>query len=270
MNEQTPTPDGDAAADGAPQQQDIEDADLASSLAGLSQLAVGRGQQGLEDMLSHVAAFAAHAIPGADGAGLTLYEDDRVNTIVASADFVREVDAIQYGIGEGPCITAAAQSSTQRSGSLGGDPTWPRFGPRVSRLGVHSALSLPLIGPDGVLGAMNIYAHAKDAFDDRAAELGELFAVPAAISVLNAQALTQARRLATQLQSALTGRATIDQALGILMSRAGCTADEAFSRLRTMSQTEHLKLVQVAKGIVDDAVRRARARHTDTEIPDQP
>jgi hypothetical protein len=51
---------------------------------------------------------------------------------------------------------------------------------------VRSALPLPLIGSDGVLGAMNIYAHRSDAFDERVAELGELFAVAAAFSVQNA------------------------------------------------------------------------------------
>ena len=68
------------------------------------------------------------AIPGADGAGLTLIEEDRADTIVKSAPFVREIDDIQYGLGEGPCISAAAQGEPMRSGSLGGDPRWPRFG----------------------------------------------------------------------------------------------------------------------------------------------
>ncbi len=265
MSNETP-PAAPAPVEGsdpnAQDQADAEDADLASSLAGLSQLAVGHGQQGLEDMLRHVADFAANAIPGADGAGLTLLQDDRADTIVASTQFVRDVDAIQYGIGEGPCITAATEARTVRSGSLGGDPQWPHFGPRVGRLGVHSVLSLPLIGPDGVLGAMNVYAHAKQAFDDRAAELGELFAIPAAISVLNAQALNQARRLSIQLEAALAGRSVIDRALGIVMSRAGCTSDEAFDRLRTISQNDHVKLAQIAQGIVEKAVARARSRHT--------
>jgi GAF domain-containing protein len=268
MSEQIP-PAAAGQADGAQVQSDAEDADLASSLAKLAQLAVGHGQQGLEDMLSHVAVFATQAIPGADGAGLTLFENDRADTLVASATFVREIDAIQYGIGEGTCISAAAEGRTMRSGSLGGDPLWPHFGPRVGRLGVHSVLSLPLVGPGGVLGAMNVYAHRKNSFDDRAVQLGELFAVPAAISVMNAQALTQARRLAVHLQGAMTTRATIDHALGIIMSRAGCTADEAFYRLRGISQTDHLKVVQVARNIVNDAVKRARARHTHTEMPDQ-
>jgi GAF domain-containing protein len=239
----------------------LDDEGLQASLAALSQLAMGAGQQGLEDLLVRVAECAVRAIPGADGAGLTLTEADRVDTMVASTDFVREVDAIQYGIGEGPCITAATEGRTVRSGSLGGAKLWPRFGPRVGRLGVHSVLSLPLrVGVD-VLGAMNIYAHAKDAFDERAVELGELFAVPAAISVLNARELAQARRLAAHLQSALTHRTIIDQALGIIMSRTGGSDAEAFDRLRAMSHTENKKVSAIAQAVVDEAVRRARARH---------
>jgi AmiR/NasT family two-component response regulator len=54
----------------------------------------------------------------------------------------------------------------------------------------------------------------------------------------------------------------IDQALGILMSRTGSTPDQAFDRLRDRSQTDNVKLREVAQRVVDEAVRRARARHT--------
>lgn len=235
-------------------------ADLRRSLTALSHLIIGNGRPGLESALTKIAEYAVRAVPGADGAGLTLMEHDRPDTIVASEDFVREVDAIQYGIGEGPCISAAAQRRTVMCGSLSTDGQWPRFGPRVARLGVHSALSLPLIADGDVLGAMNIYAHSHDAFGERAVEIGELFAVPAAISVHNAQVLAQTGRLADQLQAALTNRSTIDRALGIVMSRTGCTEDEAFARLRATSQAENRKVADVAQHLVDEAVRRARAR----------
>lgn len=238
-----------------------QDADLATSLTGLSKLSTGAFR--LTELLTRVASMAVAAIPGADGAGLTLLEADHADVIVKSTEFVREIDDIQYGLGEGPCISAAATGRTMRSGSLGGDARWPRFGPRAGRLGVHSVLSLPLLTPVGVLGAMNVYAHGKDVFDARAEELGEVFAVPAAISVLNAQVLSQAQRLATQLQAALISRPMIDQAIGILRSRSGDTAAEAFTRLRMMSQTRHLKLTQVAATIVDEAAARARVRRTD-------
>ena len=246
--------------DAAAQEQAAEeDTDLRASLAGLSRLALGH--KGLATVLTHVAEFAARAIPGADGAGLTLLRGDRPDTVVASAEFVGHVDAIQYRIGEGPCITAAAQGRTVSSGSLGGEKLWPRFGPRVGRLGVHSVVSLPLWGSEPiVVGALNVYAYEKDAFDERAIELGELFAVPAGISVQTAKELDTARRLTAQLESALTTREVIDHAIGIVMSRTGCTPEEAFDKMRVISQTEHRKLVHVAHQVRDDAVRRARAR----------
>ena len=262
LAEPLPSPTGSAHEREQTQEQEVaEEEDLRLSLAGLAGLATGHIS--LPTLLTRVAELAVQAIPGADGAGLTLLQDNRPDTIVATADFVRAVDDIQYGIGEGPCIMAAAQGVTVRSGSLGTDSTWPRFGPPVSKLGVHSALSLPLIGSEGVLGAMNIYAHAHDAFDDRAAELGELYAVPAAISVQNAQVLAQAVALAAQLETAMATRSVIDHAMGVLMSRTGCSPAEAFTRLKILSQHENRKLPVVAQRLLDEAVRRARATHTD-------
>jgi AmiR/NasT family two-component response regulator len=62
--------------------------------------------------------------------------------------------------------------------------------------------------------------------------------VPAAIAVQNAQILAQTRRLAANLQAALTTCAVIDQAIGILITRSGISADEAIYRLRTCSQSK--------------------------------
>ena len=262
--EQTPEV-GEPAGDGLDEsagprpavQRAAEEDDLRESLAGLSRLT---NRLGMEDLLTRVATYAVRAIPGADGAGLTLLEDDRANTIVATAAFVSEIDDIQYGIGQGPCITAAREGQTVMSGSLGSDPRWRKFGGTVARLGVHSVLSLPLVTPDRVVGAMNVYAHDRHVFDERAAELGEIYAIPAAIAVQNAQVLAQTQRLAAQLQSALETRGVIDRAIGIMMSRSGGTEDQALARLRALSQNEHHKLAVVARQIIDDAVRRAEAR----------
>lgn len=240
------------------EESEQQDADLAASLSQLSRLSASRF--GLVELLTKVATMAVQAIPGADGAGLTLLEPNHADIIVKSTDFVREIDDIQYSIGQGPCISAVQTGTTMRSGSLGGDPRWPRFGPRAGRLGVHSVLSLPLSTPGGVVGAMNVYAHIKDAFDERSEQLGEFFAVPAAISVVNAQILAQSERLAAQLQAALTSRPLIDQAIGILRSRSGDTAAEAFTRLQQMSQHEHIKLTAVAAALVEEAAARARVR----------
>lgn len=222
-----------------------------------------------------MATFAVGAIPGADGAGVTLLRvggtGSRIEALAASAQFVSDIDQLQYEtLQEGPCITAVMERRTVRSGSLGGEKMWPRFGPRVGRLGVHSALSLPLLlpphqhGPDvGAVGAINVYARDKDVFTEHAAHLGELFAVPAAVAVHNAQVLATARSLATQLQEAMSSRPIIDQAIGVLRARAGISESEAMARLRGISQREHTKLATVASRLIQEATQRARARHTD-------
>ncbi|SDE31452.1 GAF and ANTAR domain-containing protein [Auraticoccus monumenti] len=240
-----------------------QERDLESSLRDLAGLSMAG--QPLEESLTRVALLAVRAIPGADGAGLTLLESGRPDTIVTTSDFVAEVDAIQYGLGQGPCIDAAALGTTVVSGSLGGDHRWVRFGSRVARLGVHSAVSLPLlVGPE-VVGALNVYARDKHVFDDRAASLGEVFAVPAAIAVQNAHVLAQAVRLAQRLGSSLEERSVVDQAVGIMLARSGGTPAEALERLRTLSQHQHTKMSALARTIVDEAVRRSRARHTEHE-----
>ncbi|MDV6259927.1 GAF and ANTAR domain-containing protein [Rhodococcoides yunnanense] len=238
------------------------DDDFKASLAGLGRLAMST--MSLPETLSHVAEFAVRAIPGADGAGLTLLHPDLPATIVASADFVRVVDDIQNELGQGPSVTAAAEAITVRSGCLDADSRWPEFGPLVRELGVHSVLSLPLTTKSVLLGSMNVYAHRPDAFDDQAAALGELFAVPVAITVQNARALDSAVQLTEQLEKALSTRAVIDQAIGILISKTGCSDVEAYDTLRSIGHTEHEKLAVVAQSMVVEAMKAARTRHRST------
>lgn len=254
---------GDAARDGARQNRTQarrstadEQADLERSLRELSELATGRIP--LRTMLTKVAEYAVQAIPGAEGAGLTLIADDRSETLVSTNQLVTDVDAIQYGIRQGPCITAAMVGRTMRSHSLGEDQRWPEFGPRVVGLGVHSALSLPLIAPNRVVGAMNIYARSKDAFSEQSAILGELFAVPAAVAVQNGQILAQAQALAAQLQTALGQRVVIDQAVGLLIGRDKVSGDDAERWLRAMSRERQLSLHEVAAVTLQEATDRER------------
>jgi GAF domain-containing protein len=216
----------------------------------------------LTETLTHVALLAVEAVPGADGVGLTAIEPGRALVTVASMDFVAAVDTVQYDLGEGPCIEAAAVGRTRVSGSLGGDARWPRFGPRAGRLGVHSVLSLPLTVGDRRLGSLNMYGHRRDAFSAEAVAIGEQFSAQASATVANAMVLEQARALTRRLETALGSRTVIDQAIGVLMARNGSTAEEAFEVLKTISATEGTKLAEIAQTLVTLAVARARARRT--------
>lgn len=235
----------------------VDNEALTSSISALAKLS---GEQlDLTEMLTEVAALAVQAIPGADGAGLTLLELERADLIVKSEPFVREIDDIQYSIGEGPCISAAATGQTKRSGRLSLDPRWPQFGPRASGLGVHSALSLPLVVTTGILGAMNVYAHRPNAFDSYSQRCGEKFAVSASLAVQNAQILDQTARLVEQLRAGLKGRGLIEQAVGVLRRRGVRTAQEAMDQLREMSTAQQIPLTSAAIAVLESAVRQGRA-----------
>jgi hypothetical protein len=185
----------------------------------------------------------------------------RIESWVVTAEFVREIDTLQYEVHhEGPCMSAMQTRRPCISGSLGDETRWPRFGSAVARLGVNSSLSLPLVLREQVIGVINAYAYDLDAFDEHAVALGAKFAGPAAVSIHNARLLTQARQRAEQLQRALGSRSVIDQAIGIIRGRSGGSAEEAFGRMVKISQDENVKLHVIAQRIVDMSVRRALAR----------
>jgi GAF domain-containing protein len=252
----------------SPAQVEADELDLNAGLSGLAGIVADA--RGVDEILGQVAQFAVQAIPGADGAGVTLLhprntdagsDDLRIQAWSVTAEFVQIIDTLQYEkLHEGPCITCIRSGRPAISGSLGSDRRWPRFGGSVARMGVHSVLALPLAVGDRVVGSINSYAYAKDAFAEHAIQLGSQFAGPAAVSVYNTQLLASTQLRTTQLQQALRSRAVIDQAIGIIRSRTGGTAQEAFDRLIRISQREHVKLADVAEQLVEEAVRRARAR----------
>jgi transcriptional regulator with GAF, ATPase, and Fis domain len=252
-------------ADLSTSQKEADELDLHDGLRRLSGMVTGA--RDAVELLRQVAEFAAGAIPRVDGAGVALIDETTglatLQTAAATAGFVHDIHAVQYSdLGEGPCITCTQTQRATVSGSLGADTRWPRFGGRVARMGVHSALSLPLIVGEQVIGAINCYANSQDAFGEHAVRLGTQFSEPAAVSIYNAELLAGARAHVDRLQQALENRTVIDQAVGIIRSRSGASAEVAFQRLIQMSQTGNVKLRVVAARLVEDAVRRAQARRT--------
>ncbi len=73
--------------------------------------------------------------------------------------------------------------------------------------------------------------------------------------------LNQTQQIAEQLQTALSALATIDQAIGILISRSGGSPEDAAATLREVSRSRDTDLATVARRIVEDVSRRSAARH---------
>lgn len=79
--------------------------------------------------------------------------------------------------------------------------------------------------------------------------------------------LDRLAREADQLREALTSRATIDQAKGIVMAQRGCNADEAWRWLVKLSNDSNVRVADVAAALVYQVTRQdsgqARSRAAD-------
>jgi GAF domain-containing protein len=220
--------------------------DELSDLAGLLQT-----DESLDTRLGHVADIAVRAIPACDAAGVTLFEHDRVTTAAASGPLVRRVDSHQYANDEGPCLESLRTGEVRRSPSLAEEMRWPKFRRPTLDEGVVSCLSLPLVvGNHGTGGVLNLYSQNRP-FEEADEEIGRRFIPPASVAVANARAYAKANAVIEQLQEALQSRDVIGQAKGIIQVREHCGPDEAFERLRGLSQHRNIKLRDLAKAVVE-------------------
>lgn len=212
------------------------------------------------DTLRQIASIAVAVVPPADGAVLSLADDRSGRRTLASGSFVRAADDLQYTLAEGPAIAALEDGMSVGSGSLGGEPRWPRFGPRVGRMGIHSVLAVPVrVGRD-VVGTITLYSQTKAAFGPAATRVAESYAALAAAMAWNAHVIESSRERIADLTEALHTRPVIDRAVGIIISRSGITPEVALERLRRRSNRERVTVSVIAQQIVDDAVRRANGQ----------
>jgi transcriptional regulator with GAF, ATPase, and Fis domain len=203
----------------------------------------------LQTTLGHVVDSAVGVIPACDAAGVTLFEHERPTTAAASGPVVRRVDNIQYAGDEGPCLETL-RTGVPRRAWLQSDTRWPKFREPALREGVASCLSLPLvIGDHGTGGVLNLYSQTR-AFEAADEKVGRRFASQASVAVANARAYGKAQALIEQLEDALQSRDVIGQAKGIIEVRENCGPDEAFDRLRSISQLRNIELRDVAVAIV--------------------
>jgi hypothetical protein len=213
---------------------------------------------GLRETLARVADYSVLAFPAGEGAAVRLR--DGTGTVIAGHPATRMADELHDTLGEGPALDALATGRVSWCGSLGASERWRGFGPRAGRLGLHSVLSVPLILPTAPVGTITIYGGAKDAFTQLDVDAAHYYALPTAAVIRNACLLEQSQRRVEQLTEALRVRPPVDQAVGVIMSRTGRSAPETLEALRRMSNVRHVKVSELARDLMDEAVRRAQRR----------
>jgi PAS domain-containing protein len=222
---------------------------LAAVLAELAALPIGNEDR--QRLLSRLAVLVQSAVPASTAVSITLGSPVDPQQLGSDSTVAQELDGRQLQAGEGPCWHAHATGVVVTVDDLPSDDRWPRLRPLLSDSPVRSVLALPLREGGEPVGVVNVYAAEAGAFTGDNRRIAEL--VTAAVGgVLQTVAERESLRdLAANLEKALTSRATIDQAKGVLMARLGVSPDEAFTRLVALSNRLNVKLRDLAQLVVD-------------------
>ncbi|OBK21941.1 response regulator receiver protein [Mycobacterium asiaticum] len=199
-----------------------------------------------EVVIDQLIAEAAHTIPGAQYAGLTVAtRHGQISTQASTHQWPRWLDQIQQRYQEGPCLIAAWEHHTVRVDDLVADARWPRYRhAALAETPIRSILSFELFTSTHTLGALNVYAEVPHAFDDEAVEIGFVFATHAAL-------VWDSVQRERNFQSALASRDIIGQAKGMLMHQFDIDAVRAFELLKRLSQESNTPLVNIARAVVE-------------------
>jgi GAF domain-containing protein len=222
--------------------------DLAEALTELADLMVATPS--MDKFLTDLARLATAVITPPASCGITLAQANQPLTVASSDPLAAHVDEVQYGHDQGPCLQAMRTGQIVMADDLATEQRWGSYSAYALSYGVHSSLSLPLTVDGDTRGALNLYAGTAHAFGPSEQQHAELFAGPASAALTGVTRQVHQVQLSEQLRAALSTRAVIDQALGILMDQNGCDSVTAFAILRESSQHQNRKLHDVAADLV--------------------
>lgn len=191
---------------------------------------------------------AARNIPGADFVSITVRERSQtLHTLTSTHPIAARADALQYELGEGPCLAAVAEERFVLVNDLTAGGPFPRYRARAVDLGLGAQAAIQLIH-NGETAALNLYARTPGVFDRATVQLADLFATHAG-SLLGYAVQVE------QLSEALHTRTDIGIAVGIVMERFGIARDPAFAFLVRHSNTRNVKLRELARQVADGTFR---------------
>ena len=191
-----------------------------------------------------------------DAAGIMVSSaDGELRVLASSSAAMRLLELFELQHEDGPCPDAFRTGERTSSSSLTHDLSrWPRFSARAIEVGFGAVDALPMRLRGRTIGALNLFRAGEGALNEADLVAAQPFADVATIAVLQHQAASEANALNEQLTFALNSRVAIDQAKGMVAERLTVGIDDAFAQLRTYARSRNLRLVDVARDVLDGSL----------------
>lgn len=212
------------------------------------------GANSLTDSLEILARTAAETLGSLMGSpvecGIVLKRVKAAPTITGTTAQAVLLARLDQEAGEGPLTEALAGNGTVAMNHVPTDFRWARYRPHLQGAGVDSVLGLRLRLDEGAEAALAFFAPGVQAFPLHVIAAARNFADLAARGLRLVLELQTTSTRASDLQSALESRTSIDIACGVIMAQNRCSYDDAIAIIAKASSHRNLKLRKVAEGIL--------------------
>ncbi|HEX6856291.1 MAG TPA: ANTAR domain-containing protein [Streptosporangiaceae bacterium] len=220
-------------------------AGLAREAADLLSIADGADVRSLH----RLSELSVRQVAGCSGATAALWRDGEPVELAATHPDLSALFDLCQEAGTGPWAEALATGDTVYCADTLEDDRWPGYTSAALQRGVRCSVTLVhLFGPMTV--TLTMFGARPRALDPAKVGVAELLIAFGGATLGNASIYGQTQRTAHHLRESAESRMVVDQAKGILMHALGCTAAEAFDRMRQISQTRHVKVTDVAATII--------------------
>ncbi len=200
--------------------------------------------------LHRLAELAARQVPACSGATAALWRDGEPVAMTATHPDLSELFEVTNESGSGPWLAALASGEMVSCPDTLAEKRWPEFASAALFRGVRGTVTMVRLAAPVAI-TLTLFAARPGVLAADQVAMAQLLVAFGGTLMGNASAYGDSQRAALQLRDAAESRMVVDQAKGILMHALGCTADEAFARMREVSQRRHVKVTEVARTIIE-------------------
>lgn len=223
--------------------RDLATSDVFSALAG-----VVYASNDFSQVYDAIVAAAPRLVEGCDRASLMMMSHGRFETAAASDEIAEHVDWLERELGEGPCLDAIVDEAVYRDADLTRASVWPRLRERVlAETPVRGIAGFRLIVGENKSGALNLFSDRPDGLTARSIDQAIVLVAFVTVALL----ASGERAAAATLRAGLESNRQIGKAVGLMMAFHKVDDVQAFQILRKASQEMNLKLVEVARQVVE-------------------
>jgi hypothetical protein len=220
-----------------------------STMAGAIAAMVARFD--VADALTRLLATCASSYPAEAVAVLTKDARGGLELLSATSHRADELELLQIQSERGPCVDALTRNELVFATGEDVVERWGDVGRAILDAGYRGVHAYPMHWRGQTIGGLNLFVGNDGSPDE---ELGQMFADLATLAVLQARDVST-DQLVSRIQEAVSSRAVIEQAKGVLAQRNGTDLDRAYDDLLAEARGSGESLTTAAAEVVERQYR---------------